>query len=228
MNALLRLYPRAWRQRYLGEVTALLEERPPTPGDRLDLVRGAVDAWLHPQVAGNSGPSPEREPIMRPIGIAALTIVGGLLWTAGGIVQHVGGIDAATGYKESTGVMIVTAAMLITAIAAVARAWSGPIAAPHERRAAVAMLLFTFLVFAPYPILAIGFFGYIFATVAFGVGMAYHGVRAGLLLAIGSFVAASFNTESSMALAAVPFGLTWLAFALAGRAARPTIAPAGA
>jgi hypothetical protein len=67
MSGLLRLYPRAWRKRYGDEMASLLEERPPTARERLDLGRGAVDAWLHP-------PEPSRVPI-----VAAL--VGGGLWT---------------------------------------------------------------------------------------------------------------------------------------------------
>ena len=45
---LLRLYPRTWRQRYEAEVLDLLESRPIRWRDRLDLARGALDAWLHP------------------------------------------------------------------------------------------------------------------------------------------------------------------------------------
>jgi hypothetical protein len=70
--AALRLYPSRWRARYEDEVRALLEERPPRPRDTLDLVRGALDAWLHP-------PIPSRVP-----GIAA--IVGGGIWTLWSVV----------------------------------------------------------------------------------------------------------------------------------------------
>jgi hypothetical protein len=44
----LRLYPRAWRRRYEAEMLAVLEARPLTNRVRLDLVRGALDANLHP------------------------------------------------------------------------------------------------------------------------------------------------------------------------------------
>ena len=44
MNGLLRLYPAAWRDRYLDEVSDLLAERPPSFRDRLDLIVGAADA----------------------------------------------------------------------------------------------------------------------------------------------------------------------------------------
>jgi hypothetical protein len=50
VSALIRLYPRAWRERYEDEFLALLEARPPTIGDRLDIVRAALDARMHPQV----------------------------------------------------------------------------------------------------------------------------------------------------------------------------------
>jgi hypothetical protein len=42
---LLRLYPRAWRERYEAEMLALLEEHDVTLATHLDLLRGAIDAW---------------------------------------------------------------------------------------------------------------------------------------------------------------------------------------
>ncbi len=63
----LRLYPRSWRKRYGAEMVALLEDRPPTRRDRIDLARGAIDAWLHPPVPSLVPP------------FAAL--LGGGLWT---------------------------------------------------------------------------------------------------------------------------------------------------
>jgi hypothetical protein len=69
---LLRLYPRSWRLRYESEVRALLDSRPPGPRDILDLLRGAVDAHLHP-------PAPSWVPP-----VAALS--GGALWTSAAVV----------------------------------------------------------------------------------------------------------------------------------------------
>jgi hypothetical protein len=43
---LLRLYPKAWRQRYEAEMKALLDQHEVTIVTRLDLLRGAVDASL--------------------------------------------------------------------------------------------------------------------------------------------------------------------------------------
>jgi hypothetical protein len=50
---LVRLYPRAWRDRYGEEFLALLEERPASVGDVFDVARGATDAWLRPQVVSD-------------------------------------------------------------------------------------------------------------------------------------------------------------------------------
>ena len=47
---LLRLYPRAWRNRYEDEFAALLEQCPLSLSDLLDIFVGAIDARLHPHV----------------------------------------------------------------------------------------------------------------------------------------------------------------------------------
>lgn len=68
MSSLVRLYPGAWRRRYGDEMEALLETRRPTVRGRIDLLRGAFDAWLHPE-------APSRVP-------AFASLIGGGLWTA--------------------------------------------------------------------------------------------------------------------------------------------------
>jgi hypothetical protein len=84
VTVLLSLYPRAWRERYEDEFIALLEARPPDVHDKVDILRGAVDARLHPQpgVGGSlepqvpipyNGPWPVRR-------AGALTLVGGFLY----------------------------------------------------------------------------------------------------------------------------------------------------
>jgi hypothetical protein len=45
MKALLRLYPRSWRNRYGGEMDALVEELPGRLGVALDLLIGAAGAY---------------------------------------------------------------------------------------------------------------------------------------------------------------------------------------
>jgi hypothetical protein len=73
MNRLLGLYPATWRERYGDELAALLEDRPPSIADRLDIVRGASDAWIHPENHGREMPRGHRLP-----GLAAL--IAGLMW----------------------------------------------------------------------------------------------------------------------------------------------------
>jgi hypothetical protein len=85
MTALVRLYPRSWRDRYEPEFLALLEARPPSVRDRMDIVRGAVDARL-------DGGSPRES--TRLTWLAAIcAIVGGALWVAW-LVVSIRGFDA--------------------------------------------------------------------------------------------------------------------------------------
>jgi hypothetical protein len=51
MNRLIALYPAAWRARYGDEFGALLASRPRSPREWVDIVVGAADAHLHPQVS---------------------------------------------------------------------------------------------------------------------------------------------------------------------------------
>lgn len=101
MTMLLHLYPRAWRERYEDEFVALLEARPPDVRDRIDILRGAIDARLHPRAdAGGSLEPPVPLPYNGPWTVrraGALTLVGGLfylltIWLAvnGPIVEDAG------------------------------------------------------------------------------------------------------------------------------------------
>ncbi|MEO5704531.1 MAG: hypothetical protein ABIR64_05995 [Candidatus Limnocylindrales bacterium] len=47
---LLRLYPATWRRRYGDEFVELLQSRPPSLRDHVDIFQGALDARIHPQV----------------------------------------------------------------------------------------------------------------------------------------------------------------------------------
>jgi hypothetical protein len=51
----LRLYPRDWRLRYEDELAAVIGARPTDWRVRLDLVRGAIDAHLHPRIPPSVG-----------------------------------------------------------------------------------------------------------------------------------------------------------------------------
>ena len=49
MTWLIRLYPPAWRRRYGRELAELIATQPASFGTAIDLVAGAIDAWLNPQ-----------------------------------------------------------------------------------------------------------------------------------------------------------------------------------
>ena len=49
MTWLIKLYPPAWRRRYGRELAELISTQPASFGTAMDLVAGAVDAWLNPQ-----------------------------------------------------------------------------------------------------------------------------------------------------------------------------------
>ena len=87
MTRLIALYPRTWRDRYEDEFLALLNARGPDPLDRLDIVRGAIDARIHPQVKG-SPVAPEPPVVLGPWPVRAgwLTLLGGVLWLAAFLV----------------------------------------------------------------------------------------------------------------------------------------------
>jgi hypothetical protein len=82
MSNLLRLYPAAWRERYGDELVALLEDHPATLLDHLDLMRGALDAHLHPQIRGVAAVPDKELPVnQRAFGFVAAA--GGIIWILG-------------------------------------------------------------------------------------------------------------------------------------------------
>ena len=52
---LVSLYPRAWRERYKEEFIAMLEQRPASASDLVDVAFGVLDAWVRPQVTSEGG-----------------------------------------------------------------------------------------------------------------------------------------------------------------------------
>jgi hypothetical protein len=77
-GSLLRLYPRAWRERYGDEFAELLEARPPSLRDQLDIVLGAIDARMNPQLPGHR---PARTASMRDRLLAIGAITAGVLFS---------------------------------------------------------------------------------------------------------------------------------------------------
>lgn len=116
MTRLIALYPRAWRRRYEIEFRALMAERPPGLGDRIDIVRGALDARLNPQIPG--APRESRRP-SRPARLTAvLSALGGLGWTAwiGLILRDFRGWGSSM--PENAGLIIALSAVCLLALTA--------------------------------------------------------------------------------------------------------------
>jgi len=212
MSRLVRLYPPAWRQRYGDEFIELIAQRRPSLVERVDIARGALDAWLNLQVAG---PAPRAAPEAGSSGrlTAAVAIAGGGLWIGAGLVLFAAPLNQALEYKESQGgAIIVVAAMVVTALAAFAAARALPVSSRTARVASIAMLLGGLLTAMPWPVLMVGFFGYILATTVFGVIVALsRGQVVGGLLAVASLVLTSLNTEDERALLTIPIGAAWIA-----------------
>lgn len=56
--SLLRLYPRAWRERYGDEFIAMLGDQPLHFQQVIDIVSGAIDAWVSSDVRGVARAAP--------------------------------------------------------------------------------------------------------------------------------------------------------------------------
>ncbi|MEO8437486.1 MAG: hypothetical protein ABI562_03445 [Chloroflexota bacterium] len=86
MTRLVALYPQTWRDRYEDEFIALMEERPPDALDRVDIIRGALDARLNPRRDGAAEPNLDDPlPYNGPWSARTagwITLVGGFLWLA--------------------------------------------------------------------------------------------------------------------------------------------------
>jgi hypothetical protein len=114
VSGLLRLYPRRWRDRYGEEFEALLADRPPTPRHRLDIVRGAFDAHLHPQLV-----DPDRVGDrwwLVPLAGLGLFVIGVLL-----MVAAPERYDAYGSYRESSLALVPFLGSVVLLLAGIAR-----------------------------------------------------------------------------------------------------------
>lgn len=206
MSRLLGLYPSTWRARYEGELLALLEERPPSMLDRLDLVRGAVDARLNPQLVSPDAIAPDQAGRWRRSGAAAL---GGLLWVAAALGFYTAPYVDGLGYKDSGAVVVIAAAAAAcSGLAALLRA-RGQGSRPLSG-AAFMILIGAIGVALPWPILLLGFYSIVFGSLLFGLVAASRLGPVWLLVSLGAFLAVGFNTEDTRALLLIPLGLAWV------------------
>ena len=229
MTALIRLYPAAWRERYEAEFLGILEARPPSSRDRLDIVRGALDARLHPEIPGGS----EARRSTQGAGLAAVSsILAGAVFLAwvGLILRDFRGWDGVE--PETSGVMLVLSGVASLLLAAThvllahaglpsMRAFGG-VGASVE---AVSFVLTAFgggttLLFAIVGsvILALAMAG---RTVPVWLSVVWIGASVLLVAAMLGFMAGG-GTAVGLMPALAPFGLVWLLVGLTvGRSGVP-------
>jgi len=96
------LYPAWWRARYGEEMEALLEDRKPTIGDRVDLSIGAIKARMgqHPL----DGPV---VPLRRRIA-ASLALAGAAVWAEAVILSLTNGGDVGVVYRIAAGFLVLS------------------------------------------------------------------------------------------------------------------------
>jgi hypothetical protein len=114
VSGLLRLYPGPWRERYGEEFEELLSERPPSVRHRLDIVRGALDAHLHPELV-----DPDRVVDrwwLVPLAGLGLFVIGVLLMAAAPERY-----DAYGSYREAPAALVPFLGAVVLLIAGIAR-----------------------------------------------------------------------------------------------------------
>lgn len=206
MSRLLSLYPPRWRARYEAEFRALLDERPPSLIDRLDILRGAFDARLHPQLVAPD-PSATRDADRGPSALVA--ILGGLLWVGAALGFYGAPMIDDLGYKDSGAVvLLVAAAAASTGLAAFLRARRQ--GSTLLSGAATVIMVGAVGVALPWPILLAGYYAITVGSLLFGLAAMGRLAPAWLLVAVGALLAMGFNTEDGRALLVVPLGLAWM------------------
>lgn len=208
MTRLTALYPRAWRDRYEDEFLLLMAERPDSQRDRVDIVRGAVDARLHPQLKPSNPGEPER--LSSAQLDAMLAVLAGALWVATGFAFLGSSVNPELGYKESTvALMLGITGAFVAGLAALAVSRSLPgqhhgasVAARVAVVGALAMVL-------PWPILLFGFWATHVGVAIFGLVAISRLGLVGIVLSISAVVALAFNAEDERALLLVPLGAAW-------------------
>ncbi len=220
MSRLVRLYPRAWRDRYEDEFLRLIVDRPPSRLERFDIVRGAIDAWLHPQVRRAASASREGRDTTA---VAVTAVLGGLAFAVSGVSIAVARIGP-YGYKDNDlGIPILIGGMVLTGIAAL-------LASTESRtlRTSWTMIVGALGTMLPWPFLAVGFFTYVLATSGLGILLIARGRVVGFALFGIGLLLPSLNAENEWALVAVPVGILWIAFAIAVGWSATTVPTPGA
>lgn len=233
MSALLRLYPREWRDRYEIEFREVLEMRRPGVRDRIDIVGGAIDARLHPEVPGQpDGPAPFRRlPIASiTMGIAGVTF---LAWV-GLALRDFHGWDA--GMPESAGMIMFLGFLASLALASshvsIAYGTQSSMRAAGGPAASVAAIAFALVAFGVGSLALVG----LLASAVLAWSVAGRGVPAWLstvwagsgVAAVAAFIAfgAGRGQEPGLFALLIPYGVTWLLMGLVtGLRGFPVVTP---
>ena len=218
MSGLVRLYPRTWRDRYEVEFLGVLASRTPSLRDRFDIVRGAMDARLHPELPGSTEGS---RPKMQPAPLAAAASVSaGVVWLAwlGLVLRDFRGCG--TGMPESQALMVALAALMGLAFAS-AHVFL-PMAAQATMRpfggivASIAPVSFTLTAFGGGSTLAFALLGSAALAAAMGgraipvpVAMAWAASTLLALTVMVSFINGGGREVGLLALG-LPLGLSWI------------------
>ena len=200
MKRLVGLYPADWQARYGLEFEAILEARPPSVRDRVDIVRGAIDARIHPQGPGAGDSSPAPHPVSLVPGV--LLAMGGLSWVVAALIVATARITP-SGYldAQAAGVFIWVAIIAIPLGTSIALA-NLPSSVARQGGALNAAFLVSVLAvwILPWPILGIAMIlavvfvtlsGFQHVVVAARVGWVPRGVAALVVVATMAGVAGS-------------------------------------
>ena len=238
MSRLVGLYPRAWRDRYEPEFQALMEERAPGLRDRIDIVLGAADARLHPQLRG--APDERWQPSSGARLTGAFVILAGLGWLAwlGLILRDFRGWGAGTSPNADLMVVLAFVGFLVLAIATAAIAatfqrWMDPFG---TLGALLAIAGFGFTAFGGGMSIVFAFVGIAVVALAMAgrviptwLSLAWIGATLLALLAMIAFVAGNGRDVGLLALG-LPFGIAFLIVGLAivtRRMPAPDLLPSG-
>ena len=211
MTALLRLYPRTWRTRYEAEFLELLAARPLRVADRMDILLGALDAHLDPQVpaASEQGTLPgPRDRLSRLAGLSA--VIGGAAWIA--VAPGLLLAPFENGSRDSTvGIVLALLGNIGLAGATIGLAGTLTRRVTAARWSALAIVVGTALMVLPWPIFVLGLFLSFAASAAIGAVLISNGARwLGAALAAAAIAVFAINTENAQAVLAVPYGLVWI------------------
>jgi hypothetical protein len=218
MTRFIALYPRAWRDRYETEFLAILEEQPGGSLDHFDIVRGALDARLHPELAGGwQVRQPRSVAALLTGGLAASAGLGWLAWI-GLILRDFRGWGNGTPASADLMVLLSVAGALAATSAVLAIAISaGDTILPIGRLGAILAALGFFLTaFGAGMSMAIALVGVVVLAWSMAglaiprwLAIGWIGMAALALAAMLAFVAGGGKDVGLLGLA-VPYGVAWL------------------